>query len=209
MRKATTDLTGYAGPDLITTSQTIHDAMIQAATTFPNPPTSMPDFKTAIDTCDTALTKKASRATADINAFNVARETLEGILSGLGNYVNTVAKGDDAIVIASGFPSYQTGNTPDYAAPAAPTNLVLRQGDVSGQLVLRSRPKRTPSMNEVQTTTGDPAVDSNWKTFGMFSGGKATLDGFTPGSTIWVRERTAGLRGVMGDWSDPVKAIVT
>lgn len=183
--------------------------MVTAAATFDKPPTAMAGFQASIQTCDATLTKKASRATADINAFNVARGNLEEIVSGLGNYVNTVAKGDDAVVISSGFPSYQTGAAPDYSAPPAPTNLVLRQGDVSGELVLRSRPGRSPSMNEVQTTSGDPAVDSNWKTVGMFSGGKATLDGFTPGSTIWVRERSAGLKGVMGDWSDPVKAIVT
>lgn len=209
MTKAMTDFTGYTGPDLITTAQTVHDAMVKGTATFDNPPTSMPDFQTAITTCNGALTKKASRSREDINNFNIARAALELIMGGLGSYVNIVAQGGEKIVIASGFPSYDTNNSPDLSAPPAPTNLVLRQGDVSGTVVLRSRPGRSPSMNEVQTTTGDPAVDANWKTFGMFSGGRATLDGFNPGTTIWVRERTAGLRGVMGDWSDPVKAIVT
>jgi hypothetical protein len=59
-------------------------------------------------------------------------------------------------------------------------------------------------MNEVQTCTGDPNLDANWKTVGMFSGGKATLNDFPPGTTVWVRDRTAGLRGIMGDWSVPV-----
>ena len=49
---------------------------------------------------------------------------------------------------------------------------------------------------------------ANGTTIGMFSGGKATLPGFTPGTTIWVRARTAGLRGVVSAWSDPAKMIV-
>jgi len=29
-----------------------------------------------------------------------------------------------------------------------------------------------------------------------------------PSGTVWVRVRTAGLKGVMGAWSDPAKIIV-
>ncbi len=73
----------------------------------------------------------------------------------------------------------------------------------------RYRPARTPSMNEVQTCIGDPTVESNWKSYGMFNGGKAVLDGFTPATTLYLRVRTSGLRGIVGDWSDAVKIIVT
>jgi hypothetical protein len=38
--------------------------------------------------------------------------------------------------------------------------------------------------------------------------GKANLGGFTPGTVIWVRVRTVGLKGVMGAWSGPAKLIV-
>src|SRR5438270_342897 len=80
----------------------------------------MADFQLQITGCDEAYKKKtASRATADINAFNVARETLEGSCRQLGSYVNTIAHGDNTIVIASGVPSYETGNRADYSAPAA------------------------------------------------------------------------------------------
>jgi hypothetical protein len=42
---------------------------------------------------------------------------------------------------------------------------------------------------------------ANWQHAGMFSG-------IAPGTTVWVRVRTAGLKGVMGAWSDPAKIIV-
>jgi len=63
-------------------------------------------------------------------------------------------------------------------------------------------------MNEVATCAGDPTVEANWQHAGMFSGGKATVSGIAPGTTVWVRVRTAGLKGVMGEWSVPAKIIV-
>jgi hypothetical protein len=32
--------------------------------------------------------------------------------------------------------------------------------------------------------------------------------GITPGTNVWLRVRTAGLKGVMGAWSDPAKMMV-
>ncbi len=42
----------------------------------------------------------------------------------------------------------------------------------------------------------------------MYSGGKAILPNLTPATTLWVRIRSVGLKGVMGAWSDPAKIIV-
>ena len=123
----------------------------------------------------------------------------------LGNYVNSVAKGDPVTVEKSGFPSYETTRTPDTSPPAAPTNLRLRQGDLSGGILARYKPDRQQSTNEVQTTTGDPNNETSWQTKGMFQGGRAELNGFTPGTVVWVRVRTVGLKGVMGAWSDPAQ----
>ena len=39
-----------------------------------------------------------------------------------------------------------------------------------------------------------------------FSGGNTTASGIMPGTTVWARVRTAGLKGMMGAWSDPAKA---
>ena len=209
MTKAIIDFSGYTGPGLLPAAQTIHDDITTNAATFATPPLTMAAFQLLIDAFQTALNKKASKATADIIAFNVARNDLETALFKLGNYVNTVADGDPSIVVKSGFPSYETApRSADTTPPAAPQNLVVRQGDLSGTLVVRYRPDRQRSINDVQTNTGDPNKESDWKPAGMFSGGKANLAGFTPGTVVWVRVRTVGLNGVMGAWSDPAKIMV-
>lgn len=53
--------------------------------------------------------------------------------------------------------------------------------------------------------TDDPNNEAGWHTHGLYKGGRVTLSGLTPGSVIWVRVRTVGLKGVMGAWSDPAQ----
>lgn len=203
--KAIINFSTYTAPELGPVAQSIHDQMLLHAATFTDPPVTMVALQPLITTYDQKLVARASRATADVVAFNEAREALEDALSALGGYVNGLAKGDIMIVEESGFPSYDTTHTADTSPPAAPTNLRLRQGDLSGSALARYKPERVQSTNEVQTTTGDPNVDANWQTKGMFQGGRAEMSGFTPGVIVWVRVRTVGLKGVMGAWSDPAQ----
>jgi len=119
-----------------------------------------------------------------------------------------VAKGDPVIIEKSGIPSYDTAHTPTAGPPAAPTNLRLSTGGLSGQLSARYKPDRRPSTNEVQVNTGDPNSEPGWHTKGIFQSGKAVLNGLTPGACVWVRVRTVGLNGVMGAWSDPAEIMV-
>lgn len=208
--KAKIDFSGYPGPKLGPVAQNIHDRMVENAALFTGTmPFTMAAFQTVITTFDTALANKASRATSDFVAFEVARHALEVDLAALGNYVNGVAKGDETIIVASGFPYYNTAdNRPDTAPPLPPDSVNLRHGDLSGSILARYHPFRSPSMNEAQTCVGDPNVEANWQHAGMFSGGRAVLSGLTPGAVVWVRVRTAGLKGVMGAWSDPAKIMV-
>ncbi|MFN0079179.1 MAG: hypothetical protein ACKVY0_22170 [Prosthecobacter sp.] len=203
--KAIIDFSGYTSPELGPDAHTIHDKMTTNAATFANPTVTMTALATLITTFDTALINRASGAKADVLALSDARDALEEALGVLGNYVNGIAKGDPLIVEQSGFPSYETTRTADTSPPAAPTNLRLRQGSLSGAIVARYKPDRQQSTNEVQITTGDPNSEAAWQTKGMFQGGKAEMSGFTPGSVVWVRVRTVGLKGVMGAWSDPAQ----
>jgi hypothetical protein len=203
--KAIVDFSGYAAAELAPVAQTIQTKLTDNASVFASPPVAMPALQALIDDFTTKLAAKASRARADIIAFDVARQELEQALADLGYYVNQVAKGDAVIVEKSGFPSYEAGASPGSGVPAAPTDLRLRHGDVTEQIVARYRPERSPSMNEVQKCTGDPTVEANWQHAGMFSGGKAIISGVTPGQVVWIRVRTFGTKGAVGPWSDPAQ----
>ncbi len=201
-RKAVVDFTGYKDPEIINVAWSIHKALGDNAGTFTAPTVTLIAFATQIEDTETKLNARATGAKLAITKFAASRKALEGTMTVLGHYVNGVAQGDPDIVVQSGFPYYDTGHTADTSPPPAPTNLRLRQGGVSGCLKALYKPHRTNSTNEVQTNIVDPIHETDWHTKGMFKGGRVILDGFTPGGLVWVRVRTTGLKGVMGDWSD-------
>ena len=208
MIKAIIDFSGYPGAELLPVATTIQEALATKALLFPALPVLPPALETLIATFSSALAAKNSKATADFIAFEAARLALEHALGDDGAYVNIVANGSATVVTESGYPSYETSATPDYNPPGAPTDVVLRHGMLSGSFVARYRVVRRRSLTEAQSCIGDPNVEANWKSAGLFSGGKAALSGFEPGTAVWARFRTAGLNGVMGAWSAPTKIMV-
>ena len=207
--KASTDFTHHLDTALCPAARIIHDKMSENAATFPAPPLSMEALDTLIATCAEKLFARASRGKAEVIAFQVARQALERALRSLGMYVNSVAKGDAMIVEKSGFPHYSTSRPVNTSPPAAPQNLRLSRGILSGVIKALYKPAKAKSVNEVQTNTGDPNREEDWQTRGFYQLSRAELGGYTPGSIVWVRVRTVGLKGVMGAWSDPAQIRVT
>ena len=206
--KAIIDFTHYADADLLPVAGTILGQMTENAATFPSPPVTLAALDGLIGTYRTLLAAKASRAIAATLAFQSARRELESALRDLGGYVNILAKGDAGTVLPSGFPSYGLVRPVDYSPPAAPQDLRLEQGALSGTVIARYRPERARKGNELQVTTGDPNVEAGWQTAGFSRGMKATLTNLPVAVFVWVRVRTAGVNGVMGAWSDPAKIMV-
>lgn len=200
--KAVIDFSAYTAAELSPVAQGIHNQLSTNAGTFAQPPVALATLQTQVQSYDAALVARASNAKADVIAFNAARVVVEGSLGVLGNYVNGVAQGEPMTVNQSGFPSYNTSNPRNYGPPAAPENVRLSHGELSGTLVARYKPDRQESTNEVQCCTGDPNLEADWATKGIFKGGRAEIAGCPPGAVVWVRVRTVGLRGVMGAWSD-------
>ena len=207
--KAVIDFTKYTDAILAPTAQNIHDQMLAAAATFTAPPVTMTALATLITSYLTKLAAKASRATADINAFKTTRQDMEDALAQLGGYVNTVAQGDGTIVELSGFPSYGGVNPSPAAVPASPSNLRITHGTVSGSIVVRFTPDRAQAISEVQLNPGDPNTEAAWVHSAVTKGAKATISGLTVGSTQWARVRTYGPGNTPGAWSDPAKITVT
>lgn len=209
--KAVIDFTPYTAAELTPVGQTIHDAMAANAASFPSPSISPAALQTLLTTYGQKLAARASNATADVLAYNLARRVLEAALHDQGVYVNFIAKGDAMLVEKSGFPSYQFGGgaTPSLSPiPAAPQNVKLRAGDLSGSIIARCKADRTPSFNVAQTNTGNPNDETGWHTVMQFTGGKVTISGIAPGTTAWVRLATVGASGQLGAWSDPAKVMV-
>ena len=204
-RKAFVDYSETEDAELGSLAQTVHDRFEANPTVFTTPPLPLATLQTRITDYQTKLQAKASGAISDINAFEAARDVLVDTLKVFANTVNSVALGDGAIVDLSGFPSYDTARVPDPTPPGPPQNLRLYHGELSGVIIVRFKPERSPSSNEVQVTLGDPNQEAGWMQKVLVRGGKVEISGFAPGIVVWVRVRTLGLKGVMGVWSDPAQ----
>ena len=204
-RKAIVDFTGFSDGDLGSLAQTVHDRFDANPTVFTTPPIPLATFQTQITDYQTKLQAKTSGAIADINAFDDARVELENSLKRFANTVNSTALGNGTIVDLSGIPSYDTSHPADLTPPAAPENLRLTHGELSGVIIVRYKAEHSPSSNEIQINLGDPNNEATWVQKLLVRGGKGELTGFAPGIVVWVRVRTMGLKGVMGVWSDPAQ----
>ncbi|MDQ6808438.1 MAG: hypothetical protein M3Z64_03285, partial [Verrucomicrobiota bacterium] len=106
----------------------------------------------------------------------------------------------------SGCDSYSTARVQSSGTVTfVPGNVRWEAGTLSGVCVLRWKGDGKGSTYEVQTCTGDPAVEANWSYRGSFTGGRAELNGFTPGAIAWGRTRKIGTGGNVGGWSDPAQ----
>lgn len=180
------------------------------AATFPAAPYTQTAFNTLTSTYTDALGEAMKGGTDRTHAKNTARATLEDALAQLASYVNLVAKGDQAIVDQSGFPSYTTDRVrSEGGVTFIPQNVRWEEGTVSGQEILRWKGDGSRAMYEVQTCTGDPGVEANWTYRGSFSGGRAVINGATPGTILWGRARKIGTGGEVGGWSDPAQTRTT
>jgi hypothetical protein len=184
----------------------IHDKLVLNAASFPALPITIAAFLALITTWDTALGESLKGGSDRTTIKNDARDALENALFKLGTYVNLVADGNKATIDLSGFDSYNTTHAVGGGGVSfVPQNVRWEDGNVAGAATLRWKGDGKGSLYEVQTCTADPTVEANWTYRGSFSGGRAELSGFTPGTIIWGRVRKIGTGGEVGGWSDPAQ----
>ena len=205
--KAVVDFSKYPDGGLTGPSKEIQDKMlVKNIASFTGATFTAAAFLALIDAWVSALGESLKGGSDRTTLKNNARTALEEALFELGTFVNLKAKGDQATIDLSGFPSYTTDRVQSTGGVTfIPANVRWEDGTVAGQAILRWKGDGTRSTYEVHTCVGDPNVAANWTDRGSFTGGKAVLDGFTPGTVIWGRVRKIGTGGEVGDWSDPAQ----
>ena len=193
---------------LASIAQMAHEGMLKHADVFTHPPISMAELDARITIFKTKITARASNATADVLALQLARQDMLGTLNSLGSYVNVVAKGDPAIVQQSGLPYYITGRSLLPQPPPPPQNLRLRHGAGTGMVIVRYRASKAYAAHEVQVNVGDPFVEEHWQPRATYYGGKAVLTGFAAATLLHVRVRTVGREGTVSNWGNTAQILV-
>ncbi len=186
--------------DLVTSTSRILVAMTGNAH-YPTPTPPLAPIATARD----ALLVQVNLA--DANRLGLAqrrqlRPPLEALLRQLAQYVQITAAGDPVVLTGSGFPLQRTRQPA--GLPAAPANLRLQRGLVSGQL--RARCGRVINAVAYQWRVAAVQAPGIWLPADPTSAAIATLPGLTPGTAYSVQVRAIGTRGP-GDWSSAVTQI--
>ena len=185
------------------------DTIKTALTGNPNFTTPVPT-PAAIGTAATTLrtkiaainSTKAAAATAVADG-DAAFKALADLIVQSGGYVQTTSGGDPVKIQSAGF---------DVASDGAPVhmtkvaNLSAAVGDSPGEIDLNWNPVSGAKSYEIQTST-TPDTESSWAFKETSTKSKATLNGLTSASKIWVRVRAVGAND-KGGFSDPAESVV-
>jgi hypothetical protein len=172
--------------------------------TTPNPPLATLTSQEATIRAKIAAieTAKANLQTAVADG-DAAAATGANLLNQEAAYVQTTSAGDAVKIQSSGF---------DVASDGAPIhmtkvlNLGAAVGDSPGEIDLNWNPVSGAKSYEIHTAT-DPNTPASWAFKDNATKSKATLDGLTSASRIWVRVRAIGAGNTPGPWSDPATKV--
>jgi hypothetical protein len=189
---------------LITAAKVVFYRNVIAALTgnvaFPNPPVTLSNFATEVDTVEGKSNEVAAAKTALVLAewqLQQAVDAMDASGRALAGYVGSASMNNPATLESSGF-SLTAPPTPVGILPP-PTNLRAMPG-LTGTALLRWNRERggTSWLVECAENPSGPWTQ-------IYSGTRATCvaTDLTPGAVYWFRVKVLGAAG-WSDWSDPV-----
>jgi hypothetical protein len=166
---------------------------------FSKPPVAYTDLSKMLDAFDKAVAAAMDGGAAMTAAKNTARNALLAALQKLAAFVQIVADGDMAILLASGF-SANSGNRRPQTKLDCPLILAV-DNDGTTKLGVRLQPVPHAKSYEVRATNGatTPATSVI-----STQARHIVVGSLTPGTTYNIQARAIGGSEGVSDWSDPV-----
>jgi len=207
-RQVKINYNGLRDAELGYLASTVLLAIGENATVFttPNPP--LEELELAITDYDEKMELSNRKGSPqDVHAKNASRQVLVDLLRKLAFYVNTTADGVVHQLLSSGFRLKELPSA--LPVPGIPDRVRLKDGDLSGQLVLLFDPVPKVSEYEFQLGTMTDGVIV-WEDIRSCRNGRTrrdnTIQSLTPAMTYYVRVRARNPYAI-GDWSTPVSQI--
>jgi hypothetical protein len=167
----------------------------------PTPP--LADVQTALDNFSAGVAAAADGGPSATSKKNNLRLILIGLMRQLANYVASACNGDMTNLLLSGFPTQKPVRQPIGVLPA-PVNVILAQGDRSGELVAKANPVFGASL---YTWTLTPSTPNGAVVTVQTTAARNTFTSLTPGVTYTVAVNAIGTAGP-SDWSNPASLMV-
>jgi len=127
------------------------------------------------------------------------RVLVEKALRKRANRVETIANGDEAVLVGAGFEAMNTNPAPIGEVPV-PENLKVTISEISGRLDLRWKRIKGAKSYVVDCRTHG-ATPGPWQQAKICTSARCSITGLTPGQEYAFRVRAIGAAGE-GPWSD-------
>jgi hypothetical protein len=176
---------------------------MSAMPVFNNSLPALPTIATAI-----AELEAAHQHTLNGNPMHTAirheKETvLDNLLSQVVNYVEIIANGDEAIILAAGLQVKKK-------TPRPPRQFAAKAGNKEGEVILQTTRTRGAGYvwQKCSANNSNEVPLSGWEQFAVTTVSTAQFIGTKPGVKYWFRVATVTSSG-QGPWSDPVSLMAS
>jgi len=206
MPKVKLNFRGLSIPEKIARVRQIIAAMTGNAR-FPHPLPDLGDLSTNVNELEGRLTAaQAARQAAKQRTAELAEgeANVDGLLSQLVAYVESVAGNDETAILSAGF-DVRGPSTPASGEPEAPDSLTATAGDHDGEIDLSWESVRGARSYAVERRPDTPA-DSPWTHAAVSTRSSTTIEGLTSGTRYWFRVAAVGAAG-QSPWSNPAMKI--
>ena len=196
-------LTSRNVESLITLGSTVYTHM-KGNVKFPASPVDMAAFNAAM----IALTNLHNECTLSRSTVAFAQERnqvviVEDMLRKLGNYVDIVASGDEAVINDAGMPASKTREK--NPAPAQITDITASYTGLPGTIMLAWKRPQFSKLFRVYMSS-DPTNQSGWQLLDTITTRKMLVENLTRGARFYFQVVPVGTAGY-GPVSAPVNSI--
>jgi hypothetical protein len=168
---------------------------------FPIPHPPLTELTAAADTLEAAA-NAAQAARVEARHLTGVRDHNEDelyqLITQIGGYVESVAGGDEAMIMSAGLET-RAAATPDGSAPEAPETLTATTGNHDGEIELSWDAVRNARSYVVERTT-DPQAGP-WTPAGVSPRSSLMIDGLESGKRYYFRVASVTLNG-QSPWSN-------
>ncbi len=131
-------------------------------TKLPDPPESLVNMQAVADAYTQAIEDAQDGSKLSKEIRNALTKDVRALLTKTGNYVRATANGDATILASSGFEMAKLPVT--VGLPAAPLNLKVVPGPLSGQTDVRWKRSHGALSYKLERCEKDPELEASWKT---------------------------------------------
>ncbi len=172
-------------------------AHMDANENFPNPEPPLAELITAANVLEKAYEEALNGGRIQIAAMRQSAAVLNMLVVSLAGYVQCVSRGDESIILSSGF-EVQNPKSPSRAA-STPEHVNGAFGNHEGEVELRWNKVRGSKAYNIEISLDGL---SDWKPCGTATRARLFLKGLESGVKYFFRVAAIGPLGQSG-WSDP------